>query len=155
MKVHPAPAKKRNIAYRQSPSQNLHQKKLRRLPHVFSKVLELPFSADAHVSVMEDDESLRFVIAVAGFVGDGVKAQALEICPGVTKVVVADRGCSGEWEYSGEGELDKWRFRLPPSTLPELASAAYAGDKLTVTVPKCQPAGDVGRDGAARLILVQ
>ncbi|PHT75359.1 hypothetical protein T459_18881 [Capsicum annuum] len=36
----------------------------------------------------------------------------------------------------GEFELDLWRFRLPPSTLPELATADFADGELVVTVPK-------------------
>ena len=43
-------------------------KKLRRPPHIFAKVLELPFAADADVSVEEDAAALRFVTAaVDGF----------------------------------------------------------------------------------------
>lgn len=35
-----------------------------------------------------------------------------------------------------ELELDMWRFRLPQSTRPELASAVCVDGELIVTVPK-------------------
>ncbi|KAK8971191.1 hypothetical protein KSP40_PGU021714 [Platanthera guangdongensis] len=65
------------------------QKKLRRLPHIFSKVLELPCHADADVSVAEDAGCFRFVAVVAGW-SRGVCARAIQIYPGVMKVVIRD-----------------------------------------------------------------
>ena len=57
-------------------------------------------------------------------------------------------------------ELDMWRFRLPDSTLPELASAVFVDGELIVTVPKGHDlqGGDNGRGmgcGSGRLVLVQ
>ncbi|GFP83384.1 hypothetical protein PHJA_000481800, partial [Phtheirospermum japonicum] len=92
------------------------------------------------------------------------RANAIEIYPEVTKVVV--RG-DGVVDFPGtEFELDLWWFRLPASTRPELASAAYGDDELVVTVPKGAAAVDEDDGGAeedgdgdmgagARLVLVQ
>ncbi|XP_074590786.1 uncharacterized protein LOC141846646 [Curcuma longa] len=124
MKVHPAPA----VLGR--------QKKLRRLPHVFSKVLELPFSAEADVAVEEDAEGFRFA-AATDELWSAVRAHAIEIHPGVMKVVVRDGGGGGGGCELGEGiDLNRWRFRLPSCTRPALATAAYADGALVVTVPK-------------------
>lgn len=56
-----------------------------------------------------------------------------------------------------EFELDLWRFRLPESTRPELASAGYYDGELVVTVPKGAAAedDDGGDIGGGRLVLVQ
>uniref|UniRef100_A0A803Q1N9 SHSP domain-containing protein n=1 Tax=Cannabis sativa TaxID=3483 RepID=A0A803Q1N9_CANSA len=142
MKVHPMP-KKRNITIhyeinnrRDTASESragLTHKKLRRLPHVFSRVLELPFRSDADVSVEESADFFRFVAETEGF-GVDVRAHTVEIHPGVTKIVV--RG-SGSTELSlDELELDMWRFRLPETTRPELARAVFVDGELIVTVPK-------------------
>ncbi|XP_039809034.1 uncharacterized protein LOC120672605 [Panicum virgatum] len=69
MRVRLAP-QKRTIAVQRCAAAAgvLGGKKLRRLPHIFAKVLELPFAADADVSVEEDAAALRFVAAaVDGF----------------------------------------------------------------------------------------
>ncbi|KAJ7954870.1 Heat shock 22 kDa protein [Quillaja saponaria] len=144
MKVHPMP-KKRNITiHYDMNSRNplseaqallgLTNKKLRRLPHVFSRVLELPFRSDADVSVEENTDCFRFV-AETDSIGD-VRAHTVEIHPGVTKIVVRE---SGSVELSlDELELDIWRFRLPESTRPELASASFVDGELIVTVPKAE-----------------
>uniref|UniRef100_A0A0D9WW17 SHSP domain-containing protein n=1 Tax=Leersia perrieri TaxID=77586 RepID=A0A0D9WW17_9ORYZ len=156
MRVHPAP-RKRTIAVQRCGGAALAAgKKLRRLPHIFAKVLELPFAADADVSVEEDAAALRFVAAADGFTpSGGATAHAVEIHPGVTKVVVRDVtagvGVGGD---DGEGgaaafELDRWRFRLPPCTLPALATATYADGELVVTVPK----GVSPDDGGAAAVL--
>lgn len=57
-----------------------------------------------------------------------------------------------------ELDLDLWRFRLPASTLPEMASAAYSDGELVVTVPKCGADDDeegVWSAGTRPLVLVQ
>ncbi|KAL1547228.1 hypothetical protein AAHA92_23730 [Salvia divinorum] len=162
MKVHPAP-RKRNITLRYDVASLLaqadgcRQKKLRRLPHIFAKVLELPFHSDADVSIEDTPLSIRFTAATDDISGD-VRAEAVAIYPGVTKIVV--RG-DGVVDVSGtELELDLWRFRLPPSTRPELVSAAYEDGELVVTVPKGED-GDGGGGGAgdlgnrSSLVLVQ
>ncbi|XP_042457914.1 uncharacterized protein LOC122042050 [Zingiber officinale] len=135
MRVHPAPC---NII---SAAAVLgRQKKLCRLPHVFSKVLELPFSAEADVAVEEDADGFRFAAATDEFWG-AVRAHAIEIHPGVMKVVVRDGGGGGGGGGGGyelgEGiDMNRWRFRLPPCTRPALATAAYADGELVVMVPK-------------------
>ncbi|KAM0944104.1 hypothetical protein DsansV1_C12g0115931 [Dioscorea sansibarensis] len=145
MRVHPAP-KRRSLpvvagggiggAWR--------QKKLRRLPHIFSKVLELPLGSDAEVVVQESPTSFRFT-APTEEAWDEVRAHAIEIHPGVMKVVIRDVGdddpLAGE-EGLDELELDRWRFRLPPCTRPALATAHFVGGLLIVTIPK----GAVDRD---------
>ncbi|KAG6433968.1 hypothetical protein SASPL_105587 [Salvia splendens] len=75
---------------------------------------------------------------------NGFTAATVAIYPGVTKIVV--RG-DGVVDVSGtEFELDLWWFRLPPSTRPELVSAAYEDDELVVTVPKGEDEEDGGED---------
>lgn len=174
MKVHPVP-KKRNITLRydtastlsESASLSLRQKKLRRLPHIFAKVLELPFHSNADVFVEETADCFRFVAVTDDeILREGIRAHPVEIYPGVTKVVI--RG-AGFLEFSvGELELDVWRFRLPASTRPELATAGYYDGELVVTVPK--DVNFIGSDveddddgdqvwgegnGGGRLVLVQ
>ncbi|KAJ9543257.1 hypothetical protein OSB04_022964 [Centaurea solstitialis] len=146
MKVHPAP-NRRNITVRYdfgSPSSasaaaNCRQKKLRRLPHIFAKVLELPFYADAEVSIEETSDSLIFVVDTDDGIGTDIAAHTIEICPGVTKVVVRGGGGGGSGGGGGGGEeveVDLWRFRLPETTQPELATAAFSDGELVVRVPK-------------------
>ncbi|XP_062018944.1 uncharacterized protein LOC133735554 [Rosa rugosa] len=138
-KVHPSQSK-RSTSYNVVSSST--PKKLRRLPHVFAKVLELPFQSSADVSVQENSDSFRFSVPVpAGhqvYHDEVVRANAIEIYPGVTKIVIQKMNGG---DFSPEvndvgGHFDKWRFRLPPSTRPELANATYAGQELVVTVPK-------------------
>ncbi|KAJ6768995.1 17.6 KDA CLASS II HEAT SHOCK PROTEIN-RELATED [Salix koriyanagi] len=169
MKVHPLP-KKRNITIQFYPltsspggSQN---KKLRRLPHIFSRVLELPFRSDADVSVEENPDCFRFVAETDDEIGD-VRAHAVEIHPGVTKIVIRPNGYF-DLSTLDDFELDMWRFRLPESTRPELASAVLAHGELIVTVPKGEEGegngnnnngefrGGMGNNNNnARLVLVQ
>ncbi|KAL3626083.1 hypothetical protein CASFOL_029632 [Castilleja foliolosa] len=140
MKVHPVP-RKRNIALRYDVASSLlpqsntcRQKKLRRLPHVFEKVLELPFHSNADVSISETPHYLKFAVVIDDDIGGDVRTDAVEIYPGITKIVVR-----GDDVVDGPGtefELDLWRFRLPDLVRPELASAAYEFGELVVTVPK-------------------
>ncbi|KAJ8543225.1 hypothetical protein K7X08_005748 [Anisodus acutangulus] len=146
-------------------------KKLRKLPHVFGKVLELPFRSDADVAVEEGPEFLRFVAEVefdGGGGEGGVRVQAMEIHTGITKIVVRNSG-AGDAAGGGEEELlleelkvDTWRFRLPATTKPELATAVFVDGELIVTVPKAGRGGgdfadgrDVWWGGGGRLVLVQ
>ena len=167
MKVHPLP-RKRNIAVRNNPNSRnsledqslLNHKKLRRLPHVFSRVLELPFRSDADVLVEENPDCFRFIAETDGNISDGVRAHAVEIHPGVIKIVV--RETSSLEMTMDELELDMWRFRLPETTRPELASAAFVDGELIVTVPKGNEensddgGGDIwGDEMEGRLVLVQ
>lgn len=166
MRVHPAP-RKRTIAVQRCAAVTaaagaLGGKKLRRLPHIFAKVLELPFAADADVAVEEDAAALRFVAAAVDGFASSPRAHAVEIHPGVTKVVVrglssSSRGTHGGADEDEEGaadaafELDRWRFRLPPCTRPAMATATYAQGELVVTVPK--GAGPDDGDGDAAAVL--
>lgn len=121
-------------------------KKLRRLPHVFASVLELPFHSDADVTVLETSDSFRFTVTLTKpstrpITDDhvGVRAHTIEIYPGVTKTVIrrADGGdLSAVKNEVVLDDLELWRFRLPASTIPELASAKCSGQELVVTVPK-------------------
>ncbi|KAL3827970.1 hypothetical protein ACJIZ3_016772 [Penstemon smallii] len=159
MKVHPVPGN-RNITLQYDVASVLaqanicRQKKLRRLPHIFAKVLELPFHSNADVSIDETPDFLRFT-ATTDDISGGVRADAIEIYPGVTKIVV--RG-NGVVDLSGtEFELDLWRFRLPACTRPEVAFATYLDGELVVTVPKgaAELEEDGGGDIGNRLVFVQ
>ena len=166
MKVHPAP-RKRNITFRYDIASSLsqagalacRQKKLRRLPHIFAKVLELPFHSDADVSIEESADFLKFVVSTDD-IGEDVKAHTLEIYPGVSKIVIRPNDVVAD-SFVDELELDMWRFRLPASTRPELATATYSDGELVITVPKGggeanddeHEDGDIG--GAGQLVLVQ
>ncbi|CAH9051550.1 unnamed protein product [Cuscuta epithymum] len=158
MKVHPMP-KKRNITVRydiasalsQAETVGFRQKKLRRLPHIFAKVLELPFHSDADVSIEETHDSFRFIAPTDDVTGGNIRAHAIQIHPGVTKIVI--RGDNFVDCPLSELDLDLWRFRLPPSTLPGLASAAFGDGELVVTVPKGSHEEEDEEDG--RLVFVQ
>lgn len=137
MRVHPAPLQEQiNTRFRYDVASSLFNKKqLRRLPHIFAKVLELPFHSNADVLVHETSESLRFVITTDDTsIGDNIRAHSINIHPGITKIVV--RGGGVDELCVDEMELDVWRFRLPEATLPELASAAFRDGELVVVVPK-------------------
>ncbi|KAI3980954.1 hypothetical protein MKX01_025519 [Papaver californicum] len=165
MKVHPLP-KKRTFSYNSTETQRLmsRQKKLHKLPHVFSKVLELPFHSDTDVIVEETSSCFRFIVKTDDDFGDDVMAHKIDILPGVTKIVIsrAGGGNNNLVEFSlGDFEIDLWRFRLPSSTKPELANAVYVLGQLVVTVPK--EMNSVGEDegyceikgGITRFIIVQ
>jgi len=112
-------------------------KKLLRLPHVFSKILELPCPSDDDVFVEERPHFFRFV---ASCNAGAVRAQAIEILPGITKIVIkrmdgSDVAVAGQRQHVSLG-VGLWRFRLPPWTQPEMVSAVCSGGKLIVTVPK-------------------
>ncbi|OIS97533.1 PREDICTED: uncharacterized protein LOC109232966 [Nicotiana attenuata] len=151
MRVHPL-SLKQDIALREEIDSNFSLmegnfavKKLRKLPHVFNNVLELPFRSDADVTVEETEGFFCFVaeIYLEGAGNGRVRAQAVEIHPGVTKIVVRKGNGDGEMELLLEQlNVDTWRYRLPASTMPELATAAFVDGALVVTVPKG------GREGA-------
>ncbi|KAG6645215.1 uncharacterized protein LOC122274454 [Carya illinoinensis] len=133
MKV-PSILSKRNIASQYEDA----SKKLRRLPHVFARVLELPIHSSADVSVEETSDSFRFTAATPAntdhttIAGD-VRAHTIKIFPGVTKIVIRGVGSP----FLDELKFDLWRFRLPASTRLDMASARYSsGGELVVTVPK-------------------
>ncbi|WMV34206.1 hypothetical protein MTR67_027591 [Solanum verrucosum] len=142
MRVHPLSLKPNiggihsNFSEQQQHIPNSSMKKLRRLPHVFNYFLELPFRSDADVAVEEKEGFFCFMakIELEG-AGDGqVRAQAVEIHPGVTKIVV--RKGNGDGDEDEQLNVDTWRYRLPASTMPELATAVFVDGELIVTVPK-------------------
>ncbi|KAL3578177.1 hypothetical protein D5086_019681 [Populus alba] len=166
MKVHPLPKKRNNITiqfydHRGDPlvssSGGSQHKKLRRLPHIFSRVLELPFRSDADVSVEENPDCFRFVAETDNNIGE-VRAHTVEIYPGVTKIVIRPNGYL-ELSPLDDLELDMWRFRLPETTRPELARAVLADGELIVTVPKGEEVEDEGNgnnnNGEFRGVLVR
>lgn len=160
-KVHPS-LKKRNISFNVASSST--PKKLRRLPHVFAKVLELPFHSGADVSVQETSHSFCFTVAVSPNDDNMVRAHTIEIYPGVTKIVIkrTDGGDLSSAVNEVGDHFDKWRFRLPASTRPELASATCTGQELVVTVPKVDRVhddrktrgGEEEEDGSVRLNII-
>ncbi|KAF2325216.1 hypothetical protein GH714_025358 [Hevea brasiliensis] len=111
-------------------------KKLKRLPHVFARVLELPFNSDAEVFVQETKECFRFVANGGDItITDDFQAHVIEILPGVTKIAI--RGAQSVDRASVEDlDIDMWRFRLPTTTFPKMTSARCIGGQLVVTVPK-------------------
>lgn len=127
------------------------KKQLWRLPHVFAKMLELPFPSDADVLIEETPQFFRFVASCSksstkafgcGY-GGGVRAHATEILPGITKIVIKrmdgrDVAVEGHQQQQQQPRfgVDLWRFRLPPWTQPEMVTAVCTGGKLVVTVPK-------------------
>ncbi|GMH28486.1 hypothetical protein Nepgr_030329 [Nepenthes gracilis] len=126
--------RKRNQTALMGTITNTHSSKLRRLPHVFGKVLELPFNSDADVWIEERPDCLRFVAKANRDLGE-VRAHVVQLCPGVKKVVIRrSDGCLDL--LIDELELDAWRFRLPKTALPDSAKAVYGGGQLVVTVPK-------------------
>jgi len=108
-------------------------KKLKRMPHIFSQVLELPFPSDFPVDSEETETAFRFVIEDPEMEINGtVKAEVVGIVPGAKKVVLRGVSRTG----SALGEIDTWRFRLPPSANPDATSASYEDGVLIVVVPK-------------------
>ncbi|KAF8114673.1 hypothetical protein N665_0034s0014 [Sinapis alba] len=139
-------------------------KNLRRLPHIFNRVLELPLRSEADVAVEERHDCFRFVAETEGLCDGGeMRAYVVEIHPGITKIVVRTNGLSLGLSLD-ELELDVWRFRLPESTRPELVTVVCVDGDLIVTVPKMVVVveeedgggGGFGQDvGSGRLVLVQ
>ncbi|TMW93166.1 hypothetical protein EJD97_012075 [Solanum chilense] len=125
-----------NFSLQQQHIPNSAMKKLRRLPHVFNYFLELPFRSDADVAVEEKEGFFRFVakIELEGAWNGQVRAQAVEIYPGVTKIVVRKGNEDGDDDE--KLNVDTWRYRLPASTMLELATAVFVDGELVVTVPK-------------------
>ncbi|XP_048234323.1 uncharacterized protein LOC125370915 [Ricinus communis] len=113
------------------------------VPHVFAKVLELPFNSNTDVSVEETQDSFLF-IADSASSDDGeetaandFRAHVIKILPGATILVlkVAHSGNVGSCEDE-EVNIDTWRFRLPSTACAERTSAMCIGGQLVVTVPK-------------------
>eukprot|EP00250_Pteridium_aquilinum_P024401 c29029_g1_i1 orf=249-692(+) len=112
-------------------------KRLRRMPHLFCRVLELPVANESHVQVEESPSSFTFKVALPPPLPDpdDVRAHIIHIVPGVTKVCVA--GAHAATALLDELDIPLWRYRLPASSLPEDSTAACDEDGLLVlTVPK-------------------
>ncbi|KAJ7541142.1 hypothetical protein O6H91_10G048400 [Diphasiastrum complanatum] len=109
-------------------------KKLKRMPHLFPRVLELPCAADAPVEVYENEDCFTFSMRQTGLISEEIKAEVIEIVPGAVKVAVG--GIEELLQELVEREAIFWRFRLPASTIPEASTALYEDEILTVTVPK-------------------
>lgn len=132
---------------------------------MFSRVLELPFRSDADVAIEEGPDYFRFKAQFDGL--HDVQAHTVEIHPGVIKIMVRESGINNNDNLVlslDEIELDLWRFRLPESTRPELASAVIVDGELIVTVPKVEGLENsedgnmwgTGNNGmGGRLVLVQ
>lgn len=141
MKIHPV-QKKRNITLQYDIKQALslagalssRHKKLWRLPHIFAKVLELPFNSETDVSIEETPDFIKFMV-FTDVVGEDVRAHTVEIYPGVCKIVIREGDDVNEPSLE-ELELGIWRFRLPGCTRLDLATATYSDGELVVLVPK-------------------
>uniref|UniRef100_A0A0E0K912 Uncharacterized protein n=1 Tax=Oryza punctata TaxID=4537 RepID=A0A0E0K912_ORYPU len=145
MRIHPSPATTAGGSCGGS-----SKKDLRRLPHVYSKVLELPFPADTDVAVFEGPDAFHFVVAGgATLAGAGeVRVRTVRIHPGVVRVVVQAGAAGGGVEDDDDDmELDKWRSRLPEASCPAMAVAGYVNGQLVVTVPKGRGGGEGDNDG--------
>eukprot|EP00250_Pteridium_aquilinum_P031416 c4357_g1_i1 orf=99-638(-) len=118
-------------------------RKLRRLPHVFCKLLELPFAVDTPVVVEERKECYAFVIRQPGLQKADVVTEAVQIVPGAIKVTLrgADRIRAAGLEKNPAVEMvGNWRARLPACTVPEAATATYTDGIITIIIPKLLPA---------------
>ncbi|KAL8121756.1 uncharacterized protein LOC141661110 [Apium graveolens] len=152
---------KRNVTFlndHNSPMDQTNSRKLRRLPHVFGKVLQLPFRADADVIIEDMADAIRFIAEIEDFDFSGarndVRAHAVEIHPGITKIVIRN-GEMGELLVD-QLRVDVWRYRLPAVALPELATAVFVNGELIVTVPKSEEFGVLRNNGAfPRFVVVQ
>ncbi|KAL1197555.1 hypothetical protein V5N11_012131 [Cardamine amara subsp. amara] len=166
MRVHPIPRMINNTLihhhHRNNPTRE-PGKNLRRLPHIFNRVLELPLRSEADVAVEERHDCFRFVAETEGLCNGGeMRAYMVEIHPGITKIVVRTNVSSSLGLSLDELELDVWRFRLPESTRPELVTVVCVDGVLVVTVPKIEEEDDDddGDDfgqgmGSGRLVIVQ
>ncbi|GMH08436.1 hypothetical protein Nepgr_010276 [Nepenthes gracilis] len=113
---------------------NAQNKKLRRLPHVFGKVLELPFNADTDVRIEERADCFCFVAKTDSDLGR-VRVHIVRVHPGLKRAVI--RRIDGNLEMLIDDlDLNVWRFRLPAVAQLELTKAVYGGGQLVVTVPK-------------------
>ncbi|KAK1390551.1 Nodulin 22 [Heracleum sosnowskyi] len=160
MKVIPL-STKRNVTFlndHNSPMDQRESRKLRRLPHVFGKVLQLPFRSDADVIIEDTADAIRFIAEIEDLDFSGaqnnVRAHAVEIHPGITKIVIRN-GEMGELLVD-QLSFDVWRYRLPAVAMPELVTAVFANGELIVTVPKSEEFGVLRNNEAfPRIVVVQ
>ncbi|KAK1380001.1 Class I heat shock protein [Heracleum sosnowskyi] len=141
MKIHPLSVKPNITLFlenRNSPIDQTSPSKLLRLPHVFAKVLELPFPSHADVMVQDTPNSVKFTVEIENFEffggRDSMRAHVVEIYCGITKVVI--RNVETAVLLMKNARIDVWRYRLPAAAQPELTTAGVLNGKLVVTVPK-------------------
>ncbi|KAI3881172.1 hypothetical protein MKX03_002346 [Papaver bracteatum] len=164
MKVHPDPKRSHYDISSTLSNKNriiIWQKKLRRLPHMFNKVLlELLFHSETNVLIEENSDLLQLSVSTENLSKD-VSAHMIEIYPTVTKIFICGSNVD---ELNILDEFELWRFRLPQSTTPELASANYINRELVVMVPKSSKGEVWGGEGeneflrrgrVSHLVLVQ
>ncbi|KAL7181631.1 hypothetical protein ACSBR1_040513 [Camellia fascicularis] len=100
-----------------------------RLPHVFEKVLELPFHFEADVSVKETNDFIRFVSQTNNSIGDDV------------------------WRFT---PMTIMRFQLQVMTLLEMASTVFVDEELIVMVLKSKEFTERDElEGVRQIVLVQ
>ncbi|XP_049411307.1 uncharacterized protein LOC125874457 [Solanum stenotomum] len=141
MRVHPLSLKPNiggihsNFSEQQQHIPNSSMKKLRRLSHVFNYFREFSFCSDADAAIEEKEGFYRFMakIEIEGSGNGQVRAKVVEIHPGVTKIIVRKGNGDGEDEQLNVGT---WRYRLPASTMLELATTVFVDGELIVTGPK-------------------
>jgi len=81
-------------------------KKLKRMPHLFTRVLELPLHAETPVRVVESRDCYLFQVRLSGVhVVEDVKVEVVEIVPGATNVLV--RGVDN---YSPDADVAEVNF---------------------------------------------
>ncbi|XP_078158133.1 uncharacterized protein LOC144553815 [Carex rostrata] len=123
------------IRYQEGPARQQQQEiNLRRFPHLFNNVVELPIAVNSDVKVENDQDSFRFVATVDGIVG-AVQVHMVEIGSHAVKIVILD-------EFDSVAHLDfncrdgsRWRQRLPEYSQATMATATYQDGVLVVTVP--------------------
>ncbi|XP_062205179.1 uncharacterized protein LOC133907158 [Phragmites australis] len=123
-KVHPQPDVEPEI-----------KNKLRHLPQVFSRVLELPFPMDTNVRTYFSPDANYFIVTPdAAGEPDEVKVRVVTIEPlGITKVVVHIG--PGEPDPEDDMVYDKWRFHLSKTFILSMIVAKYVDRHLIVIVP--------------------
>ncbi|KAF3326716.1 hypothetical protein FCM35_KLT08346 [Carex littledalei] len=105
---------------------------LHRLANVFSRVLELPLSAGAAVTVLNFADFYCFFASSTGLTDGQVQPHLIRYHPGtMIKLIVGEPGMVRD-----DMELNRWRLRLPESTRPELTSVFCKNGILIVIVPK-------------------
>ncbi|GAB2210248.1 hypothetical protein Droror1_Dr00015511 [Drosera rotundifolia] len=136
-------------------------RKLRRLPHIFTKTLELPLSADADITLEQHPNFLLYTSSPSP--SHHVTAHVIQLHPGLTKLVVLLANGTVD-----DGLGDVMRLRLPEGAVPELATAAVREGMLVVKVPMkkggerwdrgmCREmarGGGGGGDGVGRLVVI-
>lgn len=88
------------------------------------------------ISIQETSESFLFMAKTDDMRLQNVRADVIEIYPGVMKVVIKEMKGGGDEFLLDAYELNLCRFRLPDSTRPEMTTANCFAGELVITVPK-------------------